>query len=81
MALYQRNAEWLSEHWMLLQDEQYKGRWVAASEGEIFVADDRWEAERHALDKHPHDVPYTQFVQSEKYFRIYACRRLLEIIS
>lgn len=79
MALYERNAEWLSEHWTLLADEQYKGRWVAASEGEIFVADDRWEAKRLALEKHPHDVPYTQFVPKEKCMRIYTPRMLRDV--
>lgn len=80
MALYTRNAEWLSEHWMLLSDEQYKGRWVAASEGEIFASDDAWEAKRLAREKHPQDVPYVRFVPKERYFRIYACRRSLGII-
>ena len=73
MALYRRNAEWISEHWKLLADEQYRGRFVAVSEGEIFVADDRWEALKLARERHPHDEPFTQYIPKERYERIYAC--------
>lgn len=73
MALYRRNAEWISEHWTLLAGEQYRGRFIAVSEGEIFVADDRWEALKLARERHPDDEPFTQYMPKERYERIYAC--------
>ena len=72
MALYRRNAEWISEHWALLNDERYRGHVVAVSQGEIFVADSREEARRLALGKHPDDEPFVKFIPQERYERIYA---------
>jgi hypothetical protein len=72
MACYRRNHEWFGKHAESLF-EQYRGRYVAVSEGEIFVADDHWEAQRLALVKHPEDVPYIELVPREKRIWIYAC--------
>lgn len=73
-ALFLRNVEWFSSHWMLFSSEPYRGRYVAVSEGEIFVADDASEAERLAFERHPHDVPYIKLIPKERHLRIYACR-------
>lgn len=72
MAQFRRNGEWLTEHGAPLF-KQYRGRYIAVSEGEVFVADDYWEAERLAKEKHPDDVPSVQYVPSDNCERIYAC--------
>lgn len=71
MELFQRNARWMSDHCAPYYD-LYRGKHVAASEGEIFVAEGYLEAERLALEKHPDDAPYIRYIPREKYFRIYA---------
>lgn len=70
-AKYRRNGEWLTEHGAVLFT-QYPGRYVAVSEGEVFVADDAWEARRLAKDRHPDDEPFVQYIPKERYQRIYA---------
>lgn len=72
MEQYVRNAEWLTEHGAPLF-EQFRGQYIAVSEGEVFVADDYWEAERLAKEKHPDDEPLVQYIPRERYERIYAC--------
>lgn len=71
MALYQHNAIWASDHWSLFGDE-YRGKYVAVSQGELFVADSRQEAERLAQAKHPDDEPFISYIPKAKYERIYA---------
>jgi len=69
--LFRRNGIWMSENGSALYD-QYPGKFVAVSEGEVFIADDRQEAERKALEKHPDDEPFIIYLPKEKYERIYA---------
>lgn len=71
MERYQRNGQWLTEHGAPLF-EQHPGKYIAVSEGEVFVSDDAWEARRLAKEKHPDDVPFVQYVPRESYERIYA---------
>ena len=75
MELYQRNADWISQNWKRVGDE-CRGKVIAVSEGEIFVADDQPEAERLAKEKHPNDVPYATYIYKERVPRIYGNRVL-----
>ena len=72
MAQYRRNREWLVAHDPSFFD-QFRGRYIAAAGGEVFVADDAWEAERLAKEKHPQDVPFIRHIPREKLIWIYAC--------
>lgn len=72
MAQFRRNGDWLTEHGAPLF-ERYRGRCIAISEGEVFVADDYWEAQRLAKEKHPDDEPFVQRMPRERMERIYAC--------
>jgi hypothetical protein len=68
-----RNMEWFNEHAMELQVfNLYRGRYIAVSEGEIFVGDSRHEVEKLARQKHPDDVPHVQYIPLKKVYRIYA---------
>ena len=69
-----RNLFWFSENAELLGVyEKYRGRYVAAAGGELFVADTPEEARRLAEEKHPDDTPHVRYIFSEKRSRIYAC--------
>ena len=71
-ARYRANGEWLTEHgapWFA----QFPGKYIAVSEGEVFVADDAVEARRLASQKHPGDEPFVQYIPRENRPRIYAC--------
>jgi hypothetical protein len=71
-----RNLVWFGEHAVELEVfKRYRGRFLAASEGELFVGDSREEVERLAREKHPGDVPHIHYIPREKAYRIYACRR------
>jgi hypothetical protein len=74
MVRYQRNAEWLTEHGASVFT-QYRGRYIAVSEGEVYVADDAWEVQRLAKQQHPNDEPFIQYIPQERYERIYASGR------
>ena len=76
MARYQRNAEWLTAHGAPLFS-QCRGCYIAVSEGEVFVANDAWEVQRLAKQKHPDDEPFIQYIPRERYERIYASGRPL----
>ena len=76
MARYQRNAEWFTAHGSPLFS-QFRGRYIAVSEDDVFVADDAWEAQRLAKQKHLDDEPFIQYIPREKYERIYASGRPL----
>ena len=53
-----RNMLWLNDHIMELEIfKLYRGRFIAVSEGELFVGDSPEEVEQLALAKHPEDVP------------------------
>lgn len=70
----ERNLDWLNEHAVELEVfKRYRGRFIAASEGELFVGDSREEVERLAREKHPADVPHIRYIPREKAYRIYAC--------
>src|SRR6266542_1100159 len=69
----ERNMVWLSEHAEELGIfKQHRGRYVAASGGELFVADSRAEVERLAREKHPDEMPHIRYIPREKAYRIYA---------
>ena len=69
----ERNLVWFGEHAEELGVfKLYRGRFVAASGGELFVGDSRTEVERLAREKHPHDLPYIRYIPREKLSRIYA---------
>jgi hypothetical protein len=70
--LYQRNADWMGEYGKSFYD-LYPGQYVAVSQGEVFVSPNAEEARRLAVEKHPDDRPYVQYITLEKYERIYAC--------
>jgi hypothetical protein len=76
MAQYRRNGEWLTGHGASLF-QKFRGQYIAVSEGEVFVANDAWEAQQLAKKKHPDDEPFVQYIPREKYERIYASGRPL----
>jgi Family of unknown function (DUF5678) len=68
-----RNLIWFSEHAEELGVfKKYRGRYVAAAGGELFVADSREEVERLAREKHPDEMPHVRYILREKSYRIYA---------
>ncbi len=71
IARFRRNGEWLTEQGGYVF-ESFPGKYVAVSEGEIFVANDASEAARLATEKHPDDQPFVQFIPRESRERIYA---------
>lgn len=71
IARFRRNGEWLTAQGGYLF-ESYPGKYVAVSEGEVFVANDASEAARLATEKHPDDQPFVQFIPRESRERIYA---------
>ena len=71
MVQYRRNGEWLTTQGATLF-QQFPGQYLAVSEGEVFVADSAWEAQRLAREKHPNDEPFLQYIPRERYERIYA---------
>ncbi len=71
-ARYRANGVWLTEQgapWFA----KFPGKYIAASGGEVFVADDALEARRLADQKHPEDEPFVQYIPRESRPRIYAC--------
>jgi hypothetical protein len=71
-----RNMLWLNDHAMEMEIfKRYRGRFVAVSEGELFVGNSADEAERLASEKHPDDVPHVRYIPLKKAYRIYACKR------
>lgn len=74
LTLGERNVVWFGEHAEELGVfKLYRGRFVGASGGELFVGDSRAEVERLAREKYPDDVPYIRYIPREKLNRIYAC--------
>src|SRR5437762_2259972 len=58
-----RNRRWFNDHAMELRVFQfYRGRYLAASEGQLFVGDSPEEVEQLALEKHPEDVPHILYI-------------------
>jgi hypothetical protein len=71
-----RNRLWFNEHVEELEVyKRYRGRYVAAAGGELFVADTAKEVRRLALENHPDDLAHVRYIQREKLSRIYACHR------
>ncbi len=71
-----RNLRWFNDHaveWEVFR--RYRGRWIAVSEGELFVGESAEEATRLALARHPDDLPHVQWIPKEKVDRIYAYQR------
>lgn len=71
-----RNRQWFSEHLRELEVyERYRGRYVAAASGELFVADKPEEIRRLVSEKYPDEVPHVRYIPRKKLSRIYACQR------
>ena len=68
-----RNLFWFSENAERLEVfKRYRGRYVAAAGGELFVADTPEEVRRLAKEKHPDDMSHVRYIPREKRARIYA---------
>jgi len=77
----ERNMVWLSEHAEELEIfKRYRGRYVAAAGGELFVADTPEEVRRLAREKHPDEMPHVRYIFREKRSRIYACKRKVDVL-
>ena len=77
-AKAERNREWFSQHAKELDVfQKYRGRYVAAAGGELFVADTPEEIDRLVSDKYPDEVPHVRYILREKCDRIYAYQRRL----
>ena len=71
-----RNLLWFSEHAEELEVfKKYRGRYVAAAGGELFVADTAEEVERLVRAKHPDEMPHVRYILRHKGPRIYASQR------
>jgi|GEM_PF-1675731 len=67
-----RNLLWFNEHVEELEVYQrYRGRYVAAAGGELFVAETPQEVERLAREKHPDELPHVRYIPQKKLSRIY----------
>ena len=65
---------WFNEHVEELEVyKRYRGRYVAAAGGELFVADTPAEIRRAVHEKYPDDLPHVRYIPREKRDRIYAC--------
>ena len=68
-----RNLRWFSEHAEELGVfKLYRGRYVAAAGGELFVADTPEEVRRLAREKYPDEMAHVRYIPREKLSRIYA---------
>lgn len=75
-AKAERNRTWFSEHVRELEVfKKYRGRYVAAAGGELFVADTAEEIDRLVSEKYPDEVPHVRYILREKCDRIYAYKR------
>jgi Family of unknown function (DUF5678) len=69
-----RNLLWFNENVERLEVyKRYRGKYVAAAGGELFVADTAEGVEQLAHDKYPDDMPHVRYIPREKRYRIYAC--------
>lgn len=69
-----RNLLWFNENVERLEVyNRYRGKYVAAAGGELFVADTAEDVERLAYAKFPDDMPHVRYIPREKRYRIYAC--------
>lgn len=68
-----RNLIWFSEHAEELGVfKKYRGRYVAAAGGELFVANTPEEIDRLVRDKYPDEVPHVRYIPREKRVRFYS---------
>jgi hypothetical protein len=71
-----RNRMWFNDHVEELEVyKRYRGKYVGAAGGELFVADTPQEIDRLIRDKFPNEVAHVRYIQLKKLDRIYACRR------
>ncbi len=71
-----RNLLWFNENAKRLDVfNRYRGRYVAAAGGELFVGDSRAEVERLARAKYPDEAPHIRRIPAEKRAWIYADQR------
>lgn len=71
-----KNLDWFEANCIKLDVFNcYRGKYVAVSEGELFVADTAEEVEQLAHEKHPDDLPHVRYIPREKVPRIYAYQR------
>jgi hypothetical protein len=69
----ERNLVWFSENAERLGvAEKYRGCYIAAAGGDLFIAETPEEARRLANEKHPDDTPHVRYIFREKRSRIYA---------
>jgi hypothetical protein len=69
-----KNLDWFEANCIKLDVfNRYRGKYVASSEGELFVADTAEEVRELAREKHPDDLPHIRYIPREKVPRIYAC--------
>jgi len=71
-----RNMMWFNDHVEELGIfKHYRGRYVAALEGELLVADTPQEIHRLVREKHPDGlaIAHVRYIPREKMIRIYAC--------
>ena len=67
------NLLWFSENAERLGVfNRYRGRFVAAASGELFVGDSRAEVEQLARGKYPAEMPHIRRIPAEKRAWIYA---------
>lgn len=68
-----RNLLWFDENAERLDVfNRYRGRYVAAAGGELFVGDSRVEVEQSARAKYPDEAPHIRRIPAEKRAWIYA---------
>lgn len=76
LASAKRNVRWFDEHVQELEVyKRYRGKYVAAANEELFVADDPEELRRIVAEKYPDELPHVRYIPREKAYRIYACQR------
>jgi len=70
------NLLWFNDHATELEVfKRCRGRFIAISEGDLFVGASREEVERLASERHPDDFPYIRYIPLERAYRIYAYKR------
>jgi hypothetical protein len=75
-AKAERNREWFIQHSKELGVfQKYRGRYIAAAGGELFVADTPDEIYGLVFHKYPDEVPHVRYILREKCDRIYAYQR------
>ena len=71
-AKAERNRAWFREHVKELEVfKKYRGRYVAAAGGELFVADAAEQIDQLVRDKYPDEVPHVRYILRERCDRIY----------